>query len=188
MLIYHSFCLCMHLGSCWTQVFWDGNDHMADTLKINSTCPASRAHHILLMVLFFFFFQCWTMETEQLPLWESGSLQRQSMTDAVCYQQSLDTLQRQWFHGPTSFSGYLTKNPNKKNQLCYCFRCCERAHKKWAAAAPEPCWWALSWALGMCCARDDSSSCTHQVLCVLLIHHKTDKIWWLRKMWANKTG
>lgn len=89
---------------------------------------------------------------------------------------------------PHFFQRLSHKKPKQKNQLCYCFRCCERAHKKWAAAAPEPCWWALSWALGMCCARDDSSSCTHQVLCVLLIHHKTDKIWWLRKMWANKTG
>lgn len=54
------------------------------------------------------------METEQLPLWESDSLQTQSMTDAVRYQQSLDTLQKLWFHGPTSFRGYLTKNLNKK--------------------------------------------------------------------------
>lgn len=57
---------------------------------------------------FLLFLQCWAMKTE-LPSWESGSLQRQSMTNVVCYQQSLDTLQRPCFHSPTSFRGYLTK-------------------------------------------------------------------------------
>lgn len=55
------------------------------------------------------FLQHWTMETEQLPSRDPGSLQRQSMTDALCYQQSLDTSQRLCFHSLTSFRGYLTK-------------------------------------------------------------------------------
>lgn len=61
------------------------------------------------------------METEQLSLRESSSLQRQPMTNAVCYQQSLDTLQGLCFHSSTSFRGYHTRKKKKKKKLCYCF-------------------------------------------------------------------
>lgn len=35
-------------------------------------------------------------------------------------------------------------------------------------------------------SRDDSTSCTHQVLCALLIHHKTAKVYWLRRCEQTK--
>lgn len=153
MLIYHSFCLCMHLASCWTQVFWDGNDHMANTLKINSTCPASRAHHILLMVLFFFFFS--------VGQWKQNNCLCKSLIH--CRHNlwlMLYATSRVWtlckgcdFMAPLLSEVISQKTPTK-TQLYYCFRCCERAHKKWPAAAPELCWCALSWALVVWCARD----------------------------------
>lgn len=85
---------------------------MANTFHMNSRCPAScemssfnGAFLFLLLFssfpfsfwLFFFFFlfplflfflfllHYGTMKIEHLPLWESSSLQRQSMTNAVHY-------------------------------------------------------------------------------------------------------
>lgn len=76
------------------------------------------------------------------------------MTDAVCYQQSLDTLQRLCFHGPTSFRGYLTKKPKQKTSFATVLGVVREAHKEWPAAAPELCWCALSGVLGVWHARD----------------------------------
>lgn len=83
------------------------------------SCEMCSFNGALLPFSFFFFF--WTMETEQLSLRESSSLQRQPMTNAVCYQQSLDTLQGLCFHSSTSFRGYHTRKKKKKKKLCYCF-------------------------------------------------------------------
>lgn len=154
MLIYHLFCLCMHLGSCWTQVFWDGNDHMANTLKINSTCPASRAHHTLLMVLFFFFsvLDNGNRTTAFVRVWFIAD----TIYDWCCtLPAEFGYFAKAVISWPHFFQRLSHKKPKqKKKQLCYCFRCCERAHKKRSAAAPELCWCALSWALGVYCARD----------------------------------
>lgn len=154
MLIYHLFCLCMHLGSCWTQVFWDGNDHMANTLKINSTCPASCAHHTLLMVLFFFFFSVGQWKQNNC-LCESLIHCRHNLWLSCTLPAEFGYFAKAVISWPHFFQRLSHKKPKqKKNQLCYCFRCCERAHKKRSAAAPELCWCALSWALGVYCARD----------------------------------
>lgn len=136
MLIYHSFCLCMHLGSCWTQVFWDGNDHMANTLKINSTCPASRAHHILLMVLFFFFFS--------VGQWKQNNCLCESLVH--CRDNlwlMLYATSRVWilckgcdFMAPL-LSEVISQKPKQKKQLCYCFRCCWEGPQEVSCSCPR---------------------------------------------------
>lgn len=117
---------------------------MANTFHMNSRCPAScemssfnGAFLFLLLFssfpfsfwLFFFFFlfplflfflfllHYGTMKIEHLPLWESSSLQRQSMTNAVHYWWSLDTLQELCFHSTISFRGYLTHTKKKKKKI-----------------------------------------------------------------------
>ena len=94
------------------------------------------------------------------------------MTDAVCYQQSLDTLQRLCFHSPTSFRGYLSH----QKKLCYCFNPGftvdfpiglidhARGPTRSGLQLPQSCagvLWAESWVVGMPeMSRDDSSSFT----------------------------
>lgn len=77
---------------------------------------------LFLFLFFLFLLHYGTMKIEHLPLWESSSLQRQSMTNAVHYWWSLDTLQELCFHSTISFRGYLTHTKKKKKKnLCYCF-------------------------------------------------------------------
>lgn len=124
MLIYHSFCLCVRLGSCWTQVFWNGNDHMANTLKMNSACPASHVKCVLLMVLcflflFFSFFGQWK---------QSNCLCGSPVHCRDSLWPMLYATNRAWIlYKGCAFTALLLLEvitpgkKKKKKKLCYCF-------------------------------------------------------------------